>query len=747
LDQAPVARRELEVLPLVSRRAMLEGPEKFTTAVLTVESPPPAAPDFVLDAASSADGPLPPAECSSTAWPVPTTLLVQLEELTDPPACREWAEGVKDALERLSKLDDLDAAAAAAALDELKRLASEASPLAETIASPRQQSRVRSAGYALARRVGVWQSTHQMACAPLTTEIPVAARPGEMLRRLDAADAAIGYERRGGDWRRYLLTGQTRVLAEAGESADDHERRRHAQRVLRRMEWPGLTAAQERFLEREELQSLAAELRIWAAEPFDLSAILAALEAYEERPSAPLARRLAEDRLRLSWASHSQATELAGRLEEHYRNANVRAAVSQEFLTALAPEIQTSVEGVRDTIVGAAVRGRSQTTSRVAIRVLPDERRLRLLLQAEGEVATNTRSSKSGAVFLSRGEGEFHARKEIVFDGERLALGPAIAEARLSERLRSVATDYDNVPLLNVIAQSIARQGHADARSAVRRESEEKMAARVASRLDAETEARLAELEKRFAERVVKPLDRLALFAMPIELETSSSRLIARYRLAGDLQLGAHTPRPLAPADSVLSVQVHESALNNALARLSLAGRETDVAGLFREVLASLGASAQPVPDDLPENITMQLADDEPVRVDLLDGQVRVTVRLHYLKTDSRTWRNIASRAYYAPHTGGLNARLVRTGAVELTGEHLRMRDQLALRAIFCKVFTERRALELIPARIARFERLQSLEVSQLVVRDGWLGFALSRRRAEGAVPATYSAFFGTATR
>jgi hypothetical protein len=586
-----------------------------------------------------------------------------------------------------------------------------------------------------------------MARAPLTTETPVAARPDDMLRRLDAADAVLGYERRSSDWRRYLLIGQTRILAEAGESADPAERRRHAQNVLRRMEWPGLTAPQKRFLDSEELQSLAAELRIWAAEPLNLSSVLDTLEAYEEQPSVVLARNIAEDRLRLKWAGHPQTNELAGRLEEHYRNANVRAAVSQDFLMVLAPAVQTSVEGLRDTIAGAAVRGRSQTTSRIAFRVIPDERRLRLVLEAEGEVSTNTRSSKSGAVFLSRGQSAFHAQKEIVFDGERVLMAPAVAEANVRDRLRSVATDYDNVPLLSLLAQSIARQEHADARPAVRREAEAKMAARVAARVDADAEARLAEMEARLKDRVGKPLDRLALFAMPIELETSSSRLIGRYRLAGDLQLGAHTPRPLAPADSLLSVQVHESAVNNALARLALAGRETDVAGLFREVLSSFGASEQPIPDDLPEDITMRLADEEPVRIDLLDGQARVTVRLNYLKTDDRTWRNITSRAYYEPQRNGLTARLVRTGAVELTGDHLRMRDQLALRAIFCKVFTERRTLELMPARIAQSERLQSLQVSQLVVRDGWLGFALSRRRTESSVPTTLSAFFGTATR
>ncbi|MBW3597851.1 MAG: hypothetical protein KY475_11320 [Planctomycetes bacterium] len=375
------------------------------------------------------------------------------------------------------------------------------------------------------------------------------------------------------------------------------------------------------------------------------------------------------------------------------------------------------------------VRGESHTTTKVSFRVVPDSQRMRVVMGVTGQSVNQTRSAKSGAVFHSRGQAVFEAQKEIVFDGDRIVMAPAVADARVNDRLRDVSTDYDRVPLVNLVAQVLARQGHADARLASRREAEHKVARRVAEKLDEEAEKLRGEWENRLAGRVGTPLTRLALTAAPIDLQTTDSRLIGRYRLAGDMQLGAHTPRPQAPADSLVSVQLHESAVNNALNRLPLARRESDLPTLFHDVAAVFGADDVQVPDDLPADIVVRFADEEPLRVDLLDGLARVTIRLAELETDHRRWRNVMSRAYYRGVSDGLSARMVRDGHIELTGDHLRLRDQLALRAIFAKVFTERRELILTPEKVVTAPQLKGAEVTQLVIRDGWLGLAIGPKR------------------
>lgn len=734
LKELTVPRCEVDVLPLVASRVSLDAPALDMLASAAVEDwtfVPPVAPE--LGASDEAPAGIPSAEQASheadAAWPLATALVAQLAELAERPDCANWALETQAYVERLAAASRLESSESAAVLDKLADLAAQAKRQAATLTSVEDQSSLLAAHYALSRRLAVWRCIHEVAGNPQATTAPIAVHTDRMLERLAAADAVLGQGSRSSAWRRYLLTGQTRLLAEAGEAVDEAQRRQHARRVLRRMEWPGLTDAQRRFLARPEFAELAEELRGWAAEPFDFAQLLEVLEEYEQHPSAPLARTVASYRRRLSWTSDRSVTELANQIDVHYANANIRAAISQEFLERLAATPETHVERVEDTIAGAAVRGQSHTTSHVSFRMLPDDRRLRLVLEATGEVVTNTRSAKSGAVFYSNGRAWFTAQKEIVFDGRNVMLAPAVAEAYVNDRLRDVTTDYDNVPLVNLLAQSIARQGHADAHAAAQREARQKVAARAAARLDAETAERLGQLDTRVRDTVGQRLHQLALFAEPISLQTTESRLICRYRLASDMQLGAHTARPQAPADSLLSVQVHESAVNNALVQLRLAGREMDLPGVFHAVLEAVGAANVAIPDDLPEGVLVRFDDDEPLRIDLADGRACVTIRLAEIQTEDRTWRNIMSRAYYRPQPDGMTARLARDGHIELSGDRLRFRDQLALRAIFAKVFSERRSLDLMPPRLVNHPRLADCEVTQLTIRNGWIGLAIGPGR------------------
>jgi len=86
-------------------------------------------------------------------------------------------------------------------------------------------------------------------------------------------------------------------------------------------------------------------------------------------------------------------------------------------------------------------------------------------------------------------------------------------------------------------------------------------------------------------------------------------------RLAARDELSAHKPRPQAPGDSMLSVQIHESALNNVLDQLHLHDRRLELTELYKEVAGrfALGRKVEP-PEDLPENVFVTFAEEDPVR-------------------------------------------------------------------------------------------------------------------------------------
>ena len=61
--------------------------------------------------------------------------------------------------------------------------------------------------------------------------------------------------------------------------------------------------------------------------------------------------------------------------------------------------------------------------------------------------------------------------------------------------------------------------------------------------------------------------------------------------------------------------------------------------------------------------------------------------------------------------------------------DELGFRDRIALRAIFTKALSRDHQLKLVADEFARNPRLKSLEVTQLVARDGWLGISLGEAK------------------
>jgi hypothetical protein len=225
--------------------------------------------------------------------------------------------------------------------------------------------------------------------------------------------------------------------------------------------------------------------------------------------------------------------------------------------------------------------------------------------------------------------------------------------------------------------------------------------------------------------KVVAPLQKLHLEPAPVDLETTADRLIARYRVAGRDQISAHTPRPQAPGDSLFSVQVHESMLNNVLENLELNGRRVELRALFKEITDRFNREPIAVPEDLPEEVYVTFADEDPVRLDCQDGRVRLTIRLKELDSGRNKWHNFAVRGYYVPHPDQRDANLVREGVVELIGERLRFGDQVALRGIFSRVLSRNRKLNLVNKQIAQAKELTDQQVTQFVIHDGWIGIAI----------------------
>ncbi len=670
-----------------------------------------------------------PAIPGTPAWAYPIALIEQLQGVVGTvPSAANWAEQTIATLERLVHIRSLSDSQVTAELANLRHYADEAKALSQQTSDDQARSKILRAGYAIVRRMVIWDIVHSLAKSDSTVAAPIVDR-GAWNAALLKVDTMLQATGAAAHWRKYLLI--DRACSDFDSSRlTPAEQRELARDILYRLHSTQLSRDQEKFLCTPPFQSLDEQLQSRAAELPDLPALLAAIERYEHEFKATTAKALSLEYDILRWSSDEGVRDLAEAVNAYYRNANIRVAISETLANRMIPSQTPQLEAVEDTILGAWVSGQSQTNTKVRVVLTPDKHRWNVGLEAQGDVLSDTSSSKGPATFYQRGWSMFRARKRLTVDHRGIRLFSAEAEANANNDLNDFETDFDGIPLIGSLVRNIARNQYDNSQSAAKNEVEGKIIGRATTQLDAQVEKQLEKSKQDFQVKVVKPLRDLNLEPTPVEMETTADRLIARYRLASREEVGAHTPRPQAPSDSMLSVQVHETAMNNILDQLHLHGRRAELVELYKEMTARFVPTRKiEIPDDLPENVFVTFADEDPIRVDCQDGRVRLTIHLKELVQEGtkNRWTNFSVHAYYAPSADQLDANLYRDGIIELIGDNrpLPLGQRTALTAIFARVLSRNRKLHVINQQIAQAPQLRDQQVTQFVIHDGWIGVAL----------------------
>ena len=465
-----------------------------------------------------------------------------------------------------------------------------------------------------------------------------------------------------------------------------------------------------------------------SVETNEAQALLTAIEQYENGCLPSRAVDLAAQIRQLIPTGQVRENSLEHRLHLHYRNANLRIAVAGELLNLALPQPGQETDRVVDTVVGVPVRGHSTTLTQLQLRLLPHRSQLRFGLEALGDVDSLTRATSGPVTFTNAGDASFMVRKLIVVDQNGVRVKQAQAHARSSSDIARLETSFDAIPLVSDLVRSYALSEHESKKWQAQREVESKVAARAASRFDSEANAKLIQAQQQFRERTAK-LSNLELALTPIELQTTAERLQMRLRLSGSDQLGAHTARPRAPGDSLASLQIHQTVMNNFIERLDLNGRTFAVRELHGWVSEKLQRPLPALPDDSPDDVVVTFAAEDAIVLRCDDGLLEINLAFARLKHDRKSWRDFGIRAMYRPAPAGMELLWERDGTVELTGERYQGRTEFGLRGILSKIFPKDRPLNLTPAEVVANPGLAGLAITQCVADDGWVGVAVGRSR------------------
>jgi len=685
---------------------------------------------------ASASGPLPEFGESPIQ---PTALLNQLHDLASEAATATWARRAESLVQRIVTASAQNEPIASS-LDELQAMVDEGLQKADALASEPENAglaaRLRRACHAIDRRAAAWKIAGELRAREASI-LPIASNAHDRLRErlvavLAATDATssslsegrpVSIQERGDRWRRYLMTDRLTGLLDAPQKVRIADRRQLAADICRRISSNVLTKHQRQFVETGPIAALGDELFAWGGPPTDTTQTLVSLEQYETSRSPRLAQQIVRDTRVLSASSTALHRKLADQIEQKYRNANLRVAVTSHMLQRYLPSPPPRVDPVHDRIAGALVRGRATTHTSLSVRLLPDPFLWRFGLEARGAVQSRTFANPGPVVMRNRASTTFFGRKLITVEPTGLRSAPAVCSADSRMQLVGLSTDYDNVPLLGSVVRSRALDEQASRRGLARRQSEDRVSTRVRQSLDEQSGPMLSKLQQRYSASVLDRAAALGLRVEPVEMRTTESRLIARMRVAGDRQLAAHTPRNRAPSDSVASLQLHESLINNILSEIGVSGKPRTPAELQQLVQDRLQLPEKPL-EAIDKKIKVLFADEEPLRILLNGGRAELVLSIREMVVDRSRYHNFKVHAFYEPVAEGIEAMMARSGGIQIEGR-MRAAKRVQLHGVFNQVFHEDRTLPLLKLPAGGEPRLAGLMVTQLVIGDGWLGLAI----------------------
>ena len=658
-------------------------------------------------------------------WPKPISLLQQLATVATHPQAQSWVADVAVALDQLQTHQELTDPLTKKTLARLTKLVRSGNAQAETIADLDISARWLRTVYALNRRLHIWNSIHQLAIATPVTRQSRESTVTLLTQELRDIREKFANLSDGGPWIEYFLVDQLLAVTQSNQPVDSQVLNKLSCRALNRIDSAVLTEDQRTFVATQPVQSLKTVLRQVVTAHVDPTELLRELELYETTSTTQQGSSLATRYQFLRWSLDEGERALASQLDHHYRNANIRIAVSQQMINRLLPDPKPQEEPIDDTILGARVFGKSRTSTILNVFLIPDKKQWRMGVQASGEVTSDTETQRRATTFHNKGSSRYTVNKDLLVDRRGIRVGRATAKTDIHSELLGFETNFDSLPVVGSMLRSFVRnQYNAQADQTMKKQVER----RARNRFDEEIANHLVSVENRFQERYLNPLKNLHLEPVALDLQTTtSSRLILRYRLAGYQQLAANTPRPRAPGNSLMSIQVHESAFNNTLQKLKLDGKRTDLRTLYREIAEAFDRTDIKIPEEIPENVTVSMADREAVRVRFEDGKVKLRIHLKELKSGSRhKWKNFILTASYRPSMDQLSASLYRDGHLQFEGKNLRLGDRIALQGIFNKALPRTRPINMINKQLAEHDGMKDLSVSQFVVRETWIGFALS---------------------
>lgn len=402
------------------------------------------------------------------------------------------------------------------------------------------------------------------------------------------------------------------------------------------------------------------------------------LETYWETPSPEEASAIA---MGIEWLqSAGQAKELVQAIHAQLAHPNMYAQVSRELVAAAVARMVDEIQPVEDCILEVAIRGTGHARGQATAELVPNAERAQINIVFNGTVHSNTIGfAERGVRVYSTGLTHLLTRKPVFLEPERIWAMPSAGDAQTQ-------TNIDNIEAQRRLVERIARRRARQQQPLADAIAAQHAAQRANAQADAQGNPQVVQADQRYQTQVRQPLDERNIYPQRLHYYTTSDAVHAVGLEAGSADLGASTTPPPVAQPLDLTMQMHESMINNMIE--SLFGGAVMTEQRFQENLTELLGS---LPDRFKsdkegEPWTITFAQHQPISVNFKGAnEFSITVRgRSYARADER-YPGMNVTANYRIEQTPEGAKAIRQRDVEIyppgfqpgTGKKLSVRQQV----------------------------------------------------------------------
>lgn len=336
---------------------------------------------------------------------------------------------------------------------------------------------------------------------------------------------------------------------------------------------------------------------------------------------------------------------------------NLHSYVSEEVMQEAVYDQRSESGQICETVMGAQVYGNRVTDTEVTLNLIESPTEALMAVNLKGVINASTVGEKSCIKVYTLGNSQFWAVKQSHFDGFRFQPYPAEIAVSANSSPYDARTPISCLPILGscldnfVVNQAIARKGESEAIA------RQRVANKVVPELNQGINDSLADANSELTNNTYRRLSKNNLYPVAMRTATTETHLLTHTTIRNRTELGGARAPVIFNEPTGANLHVHESLLNNVADRMNLAGRTmtddevreeisrflTDLTG--REFNLKKSEPMPPAPTNEPPAEPMgKTARDKfifdkttPIRFQIRDNEVRMTIRTALLRTNGET--------------------------------------------------------------------------------------------------------------